>query len=597
MAPLTFVEKILGAKAGSVVIVQPDLILSHDNTASIERTFASMGGTRVCDPNRLVIALDHNAPPTSAALANDYSNIRTFAREQGIHKFHNAGEGISHQLMSRYARPGMLILGSDSHTCTSGAFNAFAAGIDRTETAGLWLTGETWLRIPETIRVLLHGRLREGVYAKDIGTWLTGILGADGANYYALEFDGEGIASLSMASRMVLTNLVSDMGAKSGAFPCDNVLRSFIGDGDIQGIWADQGAQYAKTIAIDLGKIFPVVACPHSVDNVRAVSEVAGTPIQQVFLGTCSNGRLEDLAVAAAIVEGKQIHPDVRFLVTPASKDVAIEAAKRGYLTTLLTAGAQILSASCGPCLGTGQGIPADDWNVLSTSNRNFKGRMGNGKANVYLGSPATAAATALAGCIADPRGKIHADVYLHRMVVSTISPQQGQRKHGSVWNFSDIADLNTDLMFAGSLTYSVKSSDPASIIQHLFADVVPRFGEQTQEGDIVLAGDNFGCGSSREHPSVGMAFLGIQAIIAKSAARIFYRSAINQGLPLIIQAEAVAAYTPGLTVHVDWEGSNVYVGEKAFSFPPFAPQIRSLLAAGGLKAYLASKMSRKTKA
>jgi len=231
MSKQTFVEKIFGAPVGSIVFKQPDLVLSHDNTVSIAKTFAKMGGTRVFDPAHLVTVLDHNAPPTTAKLANDYKAIREFATEQGIPNFHDAGEGICHQLMADHARPGMIIVGSDSHTCTSGAFNAFAAGIDRTETAGIWRRGETWFRVPETIKITLHGALRKPVAAKDVALWIMGMIGSAGANYMAIEYHGEGVQTLSVADRMTLANLASEMGAKSAAFPPDAVLAEFLGGG------------------------------------------------------------------------------------------------------------------------------------------------------------------------------------------------------------------------------------------------------------------------------------------------------------------------------------------------------------------------------
>ena len=289
--PSTFVEKVFGAPAGSIVFHKPDLVLTHDNTASIRKTFEKMGGKDVFDPERLVVVLDHNAPPTSAALANSYQSIRDFVEEQGVVKFHDAGSGICHQLMAHYARPGMVVVGSDSHTCTAGAFNAMAAGIDRTEAAGLWLRGETWFRVPETLKITLTGQLPQGVYAKDLSLWIIGILGSAGANYMSIEFHGDGVAGLGIADRMTLANLASEMGAKNAVFPADQVLHDHVGE-KLSGVWADQGASYQRSIEIDLGEVYPLVAAPHHVDNVRALAEVAGTDIHQGVIGTCTNGRM-----------------------------------------------------------------------------------------------------------------------------------------------------------------------------------------------------------------------------------------------------------------------------------------------------------------
>ena len=303
----TFAEKIFGAPTGAIVFAKPNIVLTHDNTASIRKTFEKMGGKKIFDPHQLLINLVHNAPPTSEKLANDYNSIRTFAREQGITKFHDAGDGICHQIMSYYAKPGMIIVGSDSHTCTAGAFNALAAGIDRTESAGLWKKGETWFRVPESMKITLKGKLNKGVYAKDLSLWIIGKIGTDGANYMSIEFHGEGVKTFSISERMTLTNLASEMGAKNAVFPADEVLAKHLGTNNLNSLWADDDAKYDKEIEIDLGEIFPVVAAPHSPENVKAISEVQGTKLNQGVIGTCTNGRLDDIKIAAEILEGKQI--------------------------------------------------------------------------------------------------------------------------------------------------------------------------------------------------------------------------------------------------------------------------------------------------
>jgi len=384
----TFVEKIFDAPQGAIVFKRPDLILTHDNSASIRNTFEQMGGSQVNDPDRLVIVLDHNAPPTSAGLANTYQSIRDFVKQQGIEKFHDAGSGICHQLMTNYSRPGMVIVGSDSHTCTAGAFNSLAAGIDRTEAAGLWLRGETWFRVPETLKITLTGNLKQGVYAKDLSLWIIGVLGSAGANYMSIEYHGEGVETLSVADRMTLANLASEMGAKNAVFPADPILHEFLGE-EIPGIWADEDAQYTRKFEVDLNEVYPLVAAPHHVDHVKALAEVAGTDIHQALIGTCTNGRIEDLREAAAMIAGKSVKPGIQLLVIPASRDIYLQAIEEGLVTQFLEAGANVLSSSCGPCLGTGQGIPADNYTVISSANRNFLGRMGNKNAEIYLASPA----------------------------------------------------------------------------------------------------------------------------------------------------------------------------------------------------------------
>ena len=582
MSGKTFAEKVLGAPEGAIVFRKPNLVLSHDNTASIEKIFRKMKGNNPFDPSRLVIVLDHNAPPTNAKLANDYHQIRQFVGATGVTRFHDAGEGICHQLMSRYARPGMIVVGSDSHTCTAGALNAFAAGIDRTETAGIWKTGETWFRVPGSMKVTLSGSLPHGVFAKDIALYLIGRITAEGADYLSVEFHGDGVATLTVDDRMTIANLASEMGAKNAAFPPDRILRDFLGE-EFAGVWADEDARYVKEITLDLGSLFPVVAAPHHVDNVKAVDEVAGTPIQQALIGTCTNGRLGDLQVAAEILRGKKIAPGVQLQVIPASREIYLEAIRSGLATIFLEAGASILTPSCGPCLGTGQGIPADGTTVLSTANRNFLGRMGNKNAVVYLASPATVAFSALAGQITSSSpGNHHFPHGKKTAPTVTIAPGDN-RRHDGVWNYTDADNLNTDQMFAGNLTYEINSSEPEKILPHLFKGFDPAFADSVKNSDIVITGENFGCGSSREHPAVGLAYAGVQAVIAKSVNRIYFRSAINQGLPLLVLPEAVKAYYPGARVTVSLREGVVTIAGQEFRFDPLPVKLMEILEKGGL--------------
>ncbi|MBN3036054.1 MAG: 3-isopropylmalate dehydratase large subunit [Bacteroidales bacterium] len=588
MAGKTFAEKIFGAGSGSIVFAGPDIILSHDNTASIAKTFEKMGGKVLSGPDRLLIVLDHNAPPTNAKLANDYQFIRDFARKNGVKKFHDIGSGICHQVMASYAKPGMIIVGSDSHTCTAGAFNAFAAGIDRTETAGLWKQGETWFRVPDSMKITLTGKLPEGVYAKDLSLWIIGMLGSAGADYMSIEFHGSGVKALGISDRMTIANLASEMGAKNAVFPADEVLHEYLGN-DFGGVWADMDAIYLREIEIDLDQLFPVAAAPHHVDHVKALAEVEGTVIHQALIGTCTNGRLEDLEVAASILAGKSIPPEVQLLVIPASREIYIQALDRGIISDLMKAGAHVLASSCGPCLGTGQGIPADGYVVISTANRNFKGRMGNKEASIYLASPATVALSALAGRIVDPRGKSHGETFpFTRQQSPTVDiPANDDRYAPGVWNYSDVDNLNTDQMFAGNLTYNILSSEPEKIMPHLFKGFDDSFSGRVSAGDIIIAGANFGCGSSREHPAVGLAHAGIRAVICKSVNRIFYRSSVNQGLPIIIQPEAVERFQPNQKVDIDFSRGQIIMGDQEYRFAPLPDKLMKIFAARGLVNYI----------
>ena len=589
----TFVEKVLGAKTGTIVFKKPDIVLTHDNTASIKNTFEKMGGEKVFDPKQLLIVLDHNAPPTTAKLATQYQTVRDIAKAQGVENFYDAGKGICHQIMSYHAEPGMIIVGSDSHTCTAGAFNALAAGIDRTEAAGIWKRGETWFRVPETIKITLTGKLQEGIFAKDISLWIIGMIGSDGANYNSIEYHGDGVSTLSMAQRMTLANLASEMGAKNAVFPPDDVLKEFY-DGTLphKPIWADTDAKYVREIEIDLNTLFPLVAAPHHVDNVKALSEVQGTELHEGLIGTCTNGRLEDLRIAAEVLKGKTIKEGFQLLVAPASKEIYTQAIREGLIEIFVEAGANILSPSCGPCLGTGQGIPADGYNVISTANRNFKGRMGNPKSDIYLASPAAVAASAITGVITDPRGIKANDIFpFQKESTNTLEiAENDNRKDKGVWNYKDADNLNTDQMFAGNLTYQVLSSDAASIMPHLFTGFDVNFTKNLAKDDILIAGDNFGCGSSREHPAVGLAYAGVKAVIVKSTNRIFYRSCINQGLALIVNPEIVDAYTAGDDVDIRFTEGIIIINGKEYKFAPLPEKLMQIIEKKGLVNWIKSE-------
>ncbi len=584
MAGKTFVEKVLEAPAEEIVFRKPDLVLTHDNTSSIETIFRKMGGEMVADPQQLLVVLDHNAPPTDSGLANKYQAIRNFVKEQCIRKFHDAGDGICHQIMAKYAKPGMIVVGSDSHTCTAGAFNALAAGIDRTEAAGIWKTGETWFKVPESIKINLVGELQKYVSAKDLALYIIGMLGSSGADYLSVEFHGNGVSSLSISDRMTIANLASEMGAKNAVFPPDSVLSMFLGY-DAQGEWADHDATYLKEFTIDLSEIVPLVACPHHVDNVKTVAEVGDIQVHQALIGTCTNGRIEDLRLAAIILENNKIPQGFQLLITPASREIYLQAIHEGLAEIFLNAGASILSPSCGPCLGTGQGIPADDMNVVSTANRNFLGRMGNKNASIYLASPETVAYSAVQGKLSTPftGSGIKSFPFQKKQSERVEISVKENRKENGVWDYSDTDNLNTDQMFAGNLTYKISSAEPENIVPHLFAGFDPAFSPNVKKGDILVCGENFGCGSSREHPAVGLRHAGVLAVIVKSVSRIFFRSSINQGLPIIILPEAVDYFSKGDPVSVDLAAGKVTIKNREFLFAPLPEKLLKIVNTGGL--------------
>jgi 3-isopropylmalate/(R)-2-methylmalate dehydratase large subunit len=412
----TFAEKILALKAGldetvpgQIVTVQPDKLLTHDNTSAIAKTFRKIGVERVANPNMNVIILDHVVPAANETYAQSHKETREFVREQGIPAFYDAGEGICHQVLPEHghALPGMLIVGSDSHTPSHGALGAFAAGIGRTEAAAVMATGEIWLRVPESMRVVTEGTMPERVSAKDLVLRIIGDIGADGADYRSVEFAGPAIEAMSVGSRQVLCNMAAEMGAKNGYVAPDDLTRAWLAartDVAYRQVHPDPDAAYARVLPYDVSDLVPQVAKPHRVDNVVPVTEIEGLHIDQALVGTCTNGRLEDLQAAADILRGERIAPWVRLLVLPASREILLEAIQAGVITDLVAAGAMLLNPGCGPCLGAHEGCMAPGERTISTANRNFKGRMGSREAEIYLASPSTVAASALRGQITDPR-------------------------------------------------------------------------------------------------------------------------------------------------------------------------------------------------
>lgn len=406
----TFAEKILALKTGldvvvpsQIVTVEPDHVLTHDNSAAISDKFRSIGVKNVHDPNQIVIILDHCVPPANEKYSKNHQKIRHFVEDQSLPNFFDINAGICHQVMPEkgFIYPGALILGSDSHTTTHGAFGAFAAGIGRSEAAAIWATGEMWLMVPESFKITITGGFRNGASAKDIILKIIGDIGADGALYKAVEFTGDAVKEMSIESRMVLSNMAIEMGAKIGFIAADEKTEKWL-KGRARSAYVpvlpDEDAKYEKELTYDLENMERQVACPHTVDNVKPLSEVAGTKIDQALLGTCTNGRIEDLRVAAELLKSNKVSSKVRLLVLPASYEVYKKAITEGLLEIFIDAGAVILNPGCGPCLGAHQGVPAPGEKVISTANRNFKGRMGSPEAEVYLASPYTVVKSAIAG-------------------------------------------------------------------------------------------------------------------------------------------------------------------------------------------------------
>lgn len=411
----TMIEKILARASGAdrvgvgdIVFARPYSILAHDNAAAILKIFEGLGGRKVWDPDRVFIALDHNVPPPDQKKAASHKAIREFVAAQGIKHFYDCGCGICHQVLPEegLVAPGAVIFGSDSHTTTHGALGAAGIPIGRTETASVWALGETWLKVPPTMKIVLDGKLREGVVAKDIILYIIGQVTADGATYKSVEFHGPVVEKMDVGSRMTLCNMAAEMGAKAAMVPFDGVTENWL-KGKIDSyepLGPDDDAEYETVLEIDCSAIGPQLARPHKVDNVVAVADAGEVRIDVALLGTCTNGRLEDLHQAAAVLDGAALAPGVRLLVYPASRRVLDEAYADGTAAKLLNAGAQIAIPACGPCLGAYGGVLAPGETAVSTANRNFKGRMGcKEDTGIYLASPATVAASAIAGRIVSP--------------------------------------------------------------------------------------------------------------------------------------------------------------------------------------------------
>ncbi|HYM50032.1 MAG TPA: 3-isopropylmalate dehydratase large subunit [Candidatus Limnocylindrales bacterium] len=390
-------------RAGDVVVSPVDYAMAHDVTGPLAiEAFRSLN-VPLWDPERVILVFDHILPANTVAAAGLHRMIRAFASEYGV--THLFQEGICHQVMVErgYARPGGIIVGADSHSTTYGALGCFSAGMGSTDIAVTFATGKTWFRIPETIRIDLRGQLPPGVFPKDLALQVIRRLGAEGANYLAVEWGGDAVGAMTIAQRLTLANLTVDFGGKAGLCEPDEITRAYLGDAEVSDL-RPRHPEYRQVIEVDAERLEPQIACPPAIDNVQDLSAVEGIELDEVFVGSCTNGRLEDLAIVAAFFAGRQVSPRTRTIVVPASKAVYMEALAQGYIQTFMEAGAIVMNAGCGPCLGRQHGVLAPGERALSTSNRNYAGRMGSPDAEIYLANPAVAAASALAGAIADPR-------------------------------------------------------------------------------------------------------------------------------------------------------------------------------------------------
>ncbi len=411
----TIAEKILShhagkdLKSGDVAVCDIDFCFGHDGTSSIIiDSFRKLGAQKPFDTSKFYMIIDHSAPSPNIGVSAIHKKMRDFARQFEV-GFYDIGCGVCHQLIPQkgHVTCGDLVLGADSHTCTYGAINVFSTGVGSTDLAIAAASGKNWFRVPETIKVVVKGRLPNGVYAKDIILHIAGDIGANGATYKSVEFCGEAISALSVDARLTISNMAVEIGAKVGLMEADGKVLKWVAEHsrkEPHPVKADIDARYCAVKTYDVSKLVPQVAKPHAVDNVADVAELAGLKIDQAFVGTCTNGRLEDLEVTAAILKGRTVHPEVKFVIAPASKEIYLDALKKGYIDTFVNAGCAVVAPGCGPCVGTHNGVLADGEVAISTANRNFKGRMGNPNSFIYLASPATVASSALTGRISDPR-------------------------------------------------------------------------------------------------------------------------------------------------------------------------------------------------
>jgi 3-isopropylmalate/(R)-2-methylmalate dehydratase large subunit len=411
----TFAEKIFAKKAkvpkvmpGEIVTITPDVVMTLDADAEIMYRFQQLGLKKVWGPERIVCSLDHYAPASTLRTANIHKRLRDFARDQGITKFFDVGEGLAHELMiaKGHVLPGEFVVGTDSHTPSYGSIGAFSVGVGASDMLSIWATGELWFKVPESVKIVFHGKMPKGVYAKDLILEVIGHFTAKGCTYMCVEFMGETLKELNIAERIVLANLSVEMGVKAAYVQVDEVTRAFVDrhDRDYDPITPDSDASYMASLTLDVKALTPRVACPHSVDNVKPLSELVGKQIHQAFIGTCTSGRLEELEIAAKILKGRRIPAGVRLLIAAASRDILSQTMKLGYIQDLVDAGATLIPPGCGPCMGAHEGLIGDGERCISTANRNFMGRMGSQDAEIYLGSAATVAASARTGVLTDPR-------------------------------------------------------------------------------------------------------------------------------------------------------------------------------------------------
>ena len=624
-------------RAGDMVTVRPLHVMTHDNSSAVMAKFRAIGAEHVADPAQPVFALDHNVQDTSDGNLAKYHAIEAFAREQGI-VFHPAGAGIGHQLMCAegFVHPGALVVASDSHANMYGALAAVGTPVVRTDAAAIWATGTTWWQVPRTVKVVLEGRLASGVAGKDVIVTLCGLYDSGEVLNAAVEFAGPGIAGLSMAARMTIANMTTEWGALVGWFPFDAVTATYmrrrlaalgrrgitdrlseeqIASWEAAPPTPDADASYAAEITLDLGRVSPSVSGPDTVTVMRPVAEVARERIHidKAYLLSCVNSRLEDLAAAAAVLRGRQVADGVELYLAAASAEVQAEAEADGVWQDLLAAGARPLPPGCGACIGLGAGVLAPGEVGISATNRNFKGRMGSREARSYLASPAVVAASAAAGYITAPAGAADL-VPSYRLTDLGVRPptRRVQILDGFPEEISGRVlllptdNLNTDGIYGKDVTYR-DDLTPEEMGAHAMRNYDPGFQETAAAGDVIVAGANFGTGSSREQAATALAHRGIRMVIAASFSQTYLRNAFNTGF-ICLESSALAAAVraahreeaasgartiPAGEVTVDFPTSTARWNDASYPVSPLGPTAQELILSGGLEALVRRRIGR----
>jgi homoaconitate hydratase len=656
---LTLVEKIAArhadglapdavVRAGDFVSIRPRHVMTHDNTGAVIPKFKQIGATAIADPAQPVFAIDHDIQNVTPKNLEKYAKIEAFAREHGI-DFYPPGTGISHQVMVEqgYVVPGALVVASDSHSNLYGAMAALGTPVVRTDAASIWATGVTWWQVPKVAKVLLKGNLSPGVTGKDVIIALCGLFNKDEVLNHAVEFLGDGVANLQMAARMTIANMTTEWGALAGVFPFDevtvNYLRSRVGEFtnpkrpgtrgpksrsgysniDIDAWWknrkdlsGDADAEYAIELELDLATVVPHVSGPNEVKTMVSLPEMQRkhVSIQKAYLLSCVNARFEDLHDAAEVVRdrGGHVATGVEFYLAAASAEVQAKAESSGDWKTLVDAGAIPLPSGCGACIGLGRGLVQKGEIAISSTNRNFKGRMGDRDALVYLGSPAVVAASALAGFICAPKdfAERAAGTAIRRAekktqptgsveIISGFPPSVSGRVL-----FVDKDNLNTDGIYGSKHTYR-DDMTPEEMAEVTFENYDPNFNTLYQKGDVVVGGLNFGSGSSREQAATALKFKGIPCVIAASFSETYKRNAFNNGFVVFECPELVTHLretlndrqptTIGSEITIDYGKSVLTIDGKSFTFPPLSPAAQELIVSGGAENLVASRLRAKS--